>query len=84
MDKARTKQEQKITRWIFFVFICPTFFILQIALMCKILQICSTLQETQLFSGIFSTVVSAPSLQMSPSGSVEAKTDRPQMFRLAL
>ena len=33
---------------------------------------------------IFSTVVSAPSLQMSPSGSVEAKTDRPQMFRLAL
>ena len=47
MDKARTKQEENITRWIFFTFICPTYFILQTVLLCKILQLallCKILQ----------------------------------------
>ena len=91
LDKARTKQEQTGTPW-FEVLSSKDYsvdlFHFHPSGNCSTVQDfanCSTLQETQAFSRIFSTLVSAPSLQMSPSGSVvEAKTDRPQMFRLAL
>ena len=57
MDKARTKQEENITRWIFFTFICPTYFILQTVLLCKILQLallCKRPKRSIAFSQLWS------------------------------